>query len=124
MFWFFFFFNDTATTEIYTLSLHDALPILTAGGLSSGIDSALHVVELHYGAQVAQATADNMEHQGQGWKTNAGAGEPKQVLPTRPLAYRDHETIRQGTFLPEHPNPKPATPRRPHLARLDGHCAR
>src|SRR2546426_9136672 len=27
----FFFFNDTATTEIYTLSLHDALPILEAG---------------------------------------------------------------------------------------------
>src|SRR5256885_6190155 len=27
---FFFFFNDTATTEIYTLSLHDALPILMA----------------------------------------------------------------------------------------------
>src|SRR2546427_10871620 len=26
--YFFFFFNDTATTEIYTLSLHDALPIL------------------------------------------------------------------------------------------------
>src|SRR3712207_7428000 len=28
MFIIFFFFNDTATTEIYTLSLHDALPIL------------------------------------------------------------------------------------------------
>src|SRR3712207_7294129 len=27
---FIFFFNDTATTEIYTLSLHDALPILAA----------------------------------------------------------------------------------------------
>src|SRR6266496_4257183 len=27
---FFFFFNDTATTEIYTLSLHDALPIVLA----------------------------------------------------------------------------------------------
>src|SRR2546429_6065712 len=26
-----FFFNDTATTEIYTLSLHDALPISTSG---------------------------------------------------------------------------------------------
>src|SRR3712207_7769018 len=26
----FFFFNDTATTEIYTLSLHDALPIFSA----------------------------------------------------------------------------------------------
>src|SRR5260364_247154 len=29
---FFFFFNDTATTEIYTLSLHDALPIYGASG--------------------------------------------------------------------------------------------
>ena len=29
-FYFIFFFNDTATTEIYTLSLHDALPILEA----------------------------------------------------------------------------------------------
>src|SRR3712207_8835679 len=28
----FFFFNDTATTEIYTLSLHDALPICRRGG--------------------------------------------------------------------------------------------
>src|SRR6266511_4990369 len=28
---FFFFFNDTATTEIYTLSLHDALPISGPG---------------------------------------------------------------------------------------------
>src|SRR3712207_8136796 len=28
----FFFFNDTATTEIYTLSLHDALPIFPLGG--------------------------------------------------------------------------------------------
>src|SRR2546422_4592434 len=28
---FFFFFNDTATTEIYTLSLHDALPISHTG---------------------------------------------------------------------------------------------
>src|SRR5256885_17045212 len=29
--YFFFFFNDTATTEIYTLSLHDALPIYFIG---------------------------------------------------------------------------------------------
>src|SRR2546426_7123533 len=34
----FFFFNDTATTEIYTLSLHDALPISGgAGGRRSGL---------------------------------------------------------------------------------------
>src|SRR5258708_21919462 len=31
----FFFFNDTATTEIYTLSLHDALPISPAKGSPS-----------------------------------------------------------------------------------------
>src|SRR5688572_32450267 len=30
---FFFFFNDTATTEIYTLSLHDALPICEVSAL-------------------------------------------------------------------------------------------
>src|SRR5256886_12672409 len=32
----FFFFNDTATTEIYTLSLHDALPISTAAASAVG----------------------------------------------------------------------------------------
>ena len=32
---FFFFFNDTATTEIYTLSLHDALPIFLSEGESA-----------------------------------------------------------------------------------------
>src|SRR6266404_9299813 len=34
---FFFFFNDTATTEIYTLSLHDALPISTSLPTSFGL---------------------------------------------------------------------------------------
>src|SRR2546425_12142982 len=32
----FFFFNDTATTEIYTLSLHDALPISSDRGVCAG----------------------------------------------------------------------------------------
>src|SRR6266436_8926056 len=32
---FFFFFNDTATTEIYTLSLHDALPISASAARNS-----------------------------------------------------------------------------------------
>src|SRR3712207_8729224 len=34
----FFFFNDTATTEIYTLSLHDALPILALLVASLGVE--------------------------------------------------------------------------------------
>src|SRR5256885_12685789 len=40
---FFFFFNDTATTEIYTLSLHDALPI------SEQVALAIEVLELVHG---------------------------------------------------------------------------
>src|SRR2546430_17068446 len=33
----FFFFNDTATTEIYTLSLHDALPIYLGIGIGGAL---------------------------------------------------------------------------------------
>src|SRR2546426_4656581 len=39
---FFFFFNDTATTEIYTLSLHDALPILKPGPARHGAKAHAH----------------------------------------------------------------------------------
>src|SRR2546430_14675759 len=39
----FFFFNDTATTEIYTLSLHDALPILATTTLD-GTFSLVYLV--------------------------------------------------------------------------------
>src|SRR3712207_8405731 len=37
----FFFFNDTATTEIYTLSLHDALPIYGFNDDLFGVDEAV-----------------------------------------------------------------------------------
>src|SRR2546430_9668807 len=39
----FFFFNDTATTEIYTLSLHDALPISGLLQFLQGFDAVAHV---------------------------------------------------------------------------------
>src|SRR2546427_10429059 len=38
----FFFFNDTATTEIYTLSLHDALPIYRGSGAPARPGDAPH----------------------------------------------------------------------------------
>src|SRR2546422_4432496 len=38
----FFFFNDTATTEIYTLSLHDALPISTGSPAILAVAAILH----------------------------------------------------------------------------------
>src|SRR3989442_9056239 len=43
---FFFFFNDTATTEIYTLSLHDALPIWRIPSrVTEELRSKGHIVE-------------------------------------------------------------------------------
>src|SRR2546427_10219688 len=48
---FFFFFNDTATTEIYTLSLHDALPIcdvlLAVGTRQQDFTSGSHALYGH-----------------------------------------------------------------------------
>lgn len=42
--------------------------LYTAGGLTSGIDLALHVVAERYGTATAQATADYMEYRSDGWK--------------------------------------------------------
>src|SRR5690349_22366708 len=50
----FFFFNDTATTEIYTLSLHDALPIYA---LEKEADLAQDLAP----GQVAVAVVDDLE---------------------------------------------------------------
>src|SRR5256885_6789421 len=47
VFCFFFFFNDTATTEIYTLSLHDALPICRQRSIR---DFPQHVLGMTAGA--------------------------------------------------------------------------
>ena len=44
--------------------------LLTAGGLSSGIDLALHLVDLRFGRSVAEQTAVVLEYQGTGWITN------------------------------------------------------
>jgi transcriptional regulator GlxA family with amidase domain len=45
----------------------DSGNIATSGGLSSGIDLALHVVDRYFGRTVALRTADNLEYQGLGW---------------------------------------------------------
>jgi YHS domain-containing protein/putative intracellular protease/amidase len=42
--------------------------LATSGGLSSGIDLALRVVERYFGTKVATTTAYELEYQGQGWK--------------------------------------------------------
>jgi transcriptional regulator GlxA family with amidase domain len=42
--------------------------VASAGGLSSGIDLALHVVERYFGRDIAEKTAFQMEYQGEGWR--------------------------------------------------------
>src|SRR5688572_31673685 len=64
---FFFFFNDPATTEIYTLSLHDALPIFAHGGAEATREA---------GGVLGQAEA---------------AGPAVQVLAAGPAASRSEE---------------------------------
>src|SRR3712207_7084500 len=78
----FFFFNDTATTEIYTLSLHDALPILLLGHVAHdalapahgevdvdvrhrhalGVQEALEEQVVAQGVDVGDAQARSEEH--------------------------------------------------------------
>src|SRR2546430_11303931 len=58
MIWHFvcFFFNDTATTEIYTLSLHDALPI-SSFSLTSRSSSAMRARRSAFCVRCARAAA-------------------------------------------------------------------
>src|SRR3712207_8611693 len=76
----FFFFNDTATTEIYTLSLHDALPI----------SSAEQATERH------RAELASLQEQLGNYRQRAGEleGNLKAVTATR-----DHALDRKSTRL-------------------------
>ena len=60
--------------------------LATAGGLSSGIDLALRVVERYFGREVAEKTAYNMEYQGQGWMNPDG----NQLYATAPVSTAEH----------------------------------
>jgi transcriptional regulator GlxA family with amidase domain len=60
--------------------------LATAGGLSSGIDLALRVVERYYGREVAAKTAYNMEYQGQGWMN----ADSNQIYAKAPVSTAEH----------------------------------
>jgi len=50
--------------------------IITAGGLTSGIDVALQIVERYYGPEIARSTADDLEYHSDLWK-QARTEDPK-----------------------------------------------
>jgi putative intracellular protease/amidase/YHS domain-containing protein len=60
--------------------------IASSGGLSSGIDLALHVVERYYGREIAKRTAYFMEYQGQGWLD----ANSNQVYAKAPISTDEH----------------------------------
>jgi putative intracellular protease/amidase/YHS domain-containing protein len=60
--------------------------LASAGGLSSGIDLALRVVERYYGREIAKKTAYDMEYQGQGWMNP----DSNQVYASAPISTAEH----------------------------------
>jgi len=60
--------------------------LATAGGLSSGIDLALRVVERYYGRDVAKQTAYDLEYQGEGWMNP----DSNQTYATLPVSTPEH----------------------------------
>jgi putative intracellular protease/amidase/YHS domain-containing protein len=62
--------------------------LASSGGLSSGIDLALRVVERYFGPEAAARTADYMEYQGQGWlnaSANAAYAKPPVSTAAHPI---------------------------------------
>jgi transcriptional regulator GlxA family with amidase domain len=55
--------------------------VFTAGGLSAGIDLALHIVELYFGRSVAQDTASTLEYEGKGWMGDGAAAVSRTETP-------------------------------------------
>src|SRR2546427_1861075 len=103
--YFFFFFNDTATTEIYTLSLHDALPILH----QALVAAAFGIVQRHADGghhQLAQQ-GRHVDHAGARGQVRKGRGVDVDRKSTR--LNSSHSQISYAVFClkkknsPSHP---------------------
>lgn len=76
--------------------------IATSGGLTSGIDPALRVVERYYGRDIAERTATYLEYQGTGWinPTSSSAFTDRRIsTPERPLCPVREMEISAGTAI-------------------------
>src|SRR5260370_16956931 len=99
---FFFFFNDTATTEIYTLSLHDALPIYESG----------HRAPEDASDNLGTRRTERGARGGRGHRPGARSGDGPSHL--RPVLHDEVPPPRPGALhLPL--NPRPPLPAPPPL---------
>src|SRR2546427_7567327 len=78
-----FFFNDTATTEIYTLSLHDALPISAPDGVSGHGRAGAHGRALQPGGGALQPLLDRARPGGSQGDRALGAHRAHPAHPER-----------------------------------------
>src|SRR2546427_7719175 len=103
---FFFFFNDTATTEIYTLSLHDALPICGAFGDGGQLSFTAEV--MHFSGQHGAPTLDAIGHIGRDGSLFGGDRKSTRLNSS-------HSQISYAVFCLKKknrrtPGPKPSSP--------------
>lgn len=77
--------------------------IATAGGLTSGVDLAMRVVERYFGRAVAEKTAFSLEYQGEGWKrpaSNAAFAKRPVGTADRPLDLVCESLLDKNAALP------------------------
>src|SRR3712207_5126866 len=86
----YFFFNDTATTEIYTLSLHDALPICEVVAASGSLSDRKRLKEDLDGTARAEAYLTEIKAAAVDVVTRRGAEEGK------PVFYCDNDPVGEG----------------------------
>src|SRR3712207_7513356 len=89
---FLFFFNDTATTEIYTLSLHDALPICPVAPSRAGARAAQRVHPARRGDRADRAARSP----GDGGRVPPGAGVARDAARWRAPRSEEHTSELQS----------------------------
>src|SRR3712207_8264551 len=98
----FFFFNDTATTEIYTLSLHDALPIFPRARVepragAAGAVRAHHLARRHArprGGRVGRGAAARVGDRPRGGGAEVRRARPRSEEHTSELQSRQYLVCR------------------------------
>src|SRR5258707_9582619 len=96
--YFFFFFNDTATTEIYTLSLHDALPIFGPLSLTAAawleVEQSLTFKPVHFhGRAWLRSEEHTSELQSRQYLVCRLLLEKKKKAPTRHHTVEAHQPL-------------------------------
>lgn len=83
----------------------DSGAVSTAGGLTSGIDLALHVVERYFGRAAAERTARHLEYQGRGWldpESNVAFAKKPISTDAHPICPICEMEVDKATALSEH----------------------